>query len=255
MSELITEKMAELQTETTPSSCGLALAAEVTPSDGIVSAEATPNTPSRRLARRRASVGEAGVKRGSVGRESDVKAVAGFVAMTLRSEGRLELLAAGPRAVNRAVKAVCLARKYLDADAVDLVVDPEFLGCDEKPANNEAVLKIAARPAAEADRSGDVEFNVAGASKPGAVAGAVASALRRGEGVTAYAMGDQAVTRGLKACWKAGIFLADASRGPTVRFLVQPEFCAPAGDDTYSTKIAFRFVPPDEGAPTRAEAA
>ena len=59
---------------------------------------------------------------GQLAHASDVKAVAGYVANALRTDGVVELLAAGPPSVNRAVKAVCLARNYLEDDGVDLVV-------------------------------------------------------------------------------------------------------------------------------------
>lgn len=200
--------------------------------------------------RRNPSVGEDGVtKRGSVARESDVKAVAGYVANALRTDGVVELLAAGPPSVNRAVKAVCLARNYLEDDGVDLVVDPAFLGTEELPASNETVLTVRSVPRAhKADGDGGaaaapadqatVEFNVAGNSVPTAVAGAVAKAVRKGETVVAYAMGAQAVTRGFKAMWKAKTYLAEED----VQIFVRPEFCKPEPGDTYSTKIAFKCL-------------
>ena len=186
-------------------------------------------------------VGDDGVtKRGSVARESDVKSVAGYVAQALRSDGKVELLAAGPPSVNRAVKAVCLARNYLEADRMDLVVDPTFLGTEASPASNEAVIRIAAAPrdGAPADAPDAQEFNVASGSVPTAVAGAIAKAVRKGDGVVAFAMGAQAVTRGIKAVWKAKTYLAEEGVALTVR----PEFCKPEPDEAWSTKIAFKCL-------------
>ena len=188
-------------------------------------------------------VGDDGVtKRGSVARESDVKSVAGYVAQALRSDGKVELLAAGPPSVNRAVKAVCLARNYLEADRMDLVVDPTFLGTEASPASNEAVIRISAAPRdgapAAADAADAQEFNVASGSVPTAVAGAIAKAVRKGDGVVAFAMGAQAVTRGIKAVWKAKTYLAEEGVALTVR----PEFCKPEPDEAWSTKIAFKCL-------------
>ncbi|GAA5512255.1 stage V sporulation protein S [Deinococcus carri] len=56
--------------------------------------------------------------------------MAGAVAALLRSQGRVEVHAIGPAAVNQAVKALAIARGYLLGDGLDLTVQPAFLKLD-----------------------------------------------------------------------------------------------------------------------------
>lgn len=54
-------------------------------------------------------------------------AVAGAIAALLRQEGAVEVQAIGPHAVNQAVKALAIARAYLEADDLDLRATPGFV--------------------------------------------------------------------------------------------------------------------------------
>jgi stage V sporulation protein S len=54
-------------------------------------------------------------------------AVAGAVAALLRNDGRVELQAIGPQAVNQAVKALAIARGYILEDGLDLTSAPSFV--------------------------------------------------------------------------------------------------------------------------------
>ena len=58
---------------------------------------------------------------------SKPNAVAGAVAALLRTEGRVELQAIGPQAVNQAVKALAIARGYVRDEGIDLTVVPSFV--------------------------------------------------------------------------------------------------------------------------------
>ncbi|MEW6421636.1 MAG: stage V sporulation protein S [Deinococcota bacterium] len=62
--------------------------------------------------------------------KSRPNAVAGAVAALLRTQGRAEVHAIGPAAVNQAVKAFAIARGYLEGDELDLVVQPAFVKLD-----------------------------------------------------------------------------------------------------------------------------
>lgn len=53
-------------------------------------------------------------------------AVAGAIAGVVRERGHAEAQAIGARAVNQAVKAVAIARNYLDYDGVDVICVPMF---------------------------------------------------------------------------------------------------------------------------------
>jgi stage V sporulation protein S len=58
---------------------------------------------------------------------SRTSAVAGAIAGVIREHQRAEVQAIGSQAVNQAVKALALARRYLRRDALDIVVIPEFV--------------------------------------------------------------------------------------------------------------------------------
>jgi stage V sporulation protein S len=53
--------------------------------------------------------------------------VAGAIAALLRNEGEVEVQAIGPHAVNQAVKAIAIARSYIEADGIDLTTKPSFV--------------------------------------------------------------------------------------------------------------------------------
>lgn len=53
--------------------------------------------------------------------------VAGAVAALLRSQGEVEVQAIGPQAVNQAVKAIAIARSYIEPDGLDLTTQPSFV--------------------------------------------------------------------------------------------------------------------------------
>ncbi len=54
-------------------------------------------------------------------------AVAGAIAGCVRENGRAEVEAVGADAVNQAVKAVAVARGYLEQDAIDVICIPTFV--------------------------------------------------------------------------------------------------------------------------------
>ena len=53
-------------------------------------------------------------------------AVAGAVAGVMREHGYAEMQAIGASAVNQAVKAIAIARGYLEQDEIDLAIVPSF---------------------------------------------------------------------------------------------------------------------------------
>lgn len=57
---------------------------------------------------------------------SRTAAVAGAIAGVVRDRNRAEVQAIGAGAVNQAVKAVAIARGYLQEDGLDVVCIPEF---------------------------------------------------------------------------------------------------------------------------------
>lgn len=61
-----------------------------------------------------------------VSSDSRTSAVAGAIAGVVREHQRAEVQAIGAGAVNQAVKAVAIARGYLQEDGIDIVCLPEF---------------------------------------------------------------------------------------------------------------------------------
>ena len=53
-------------------------------------------------------------------------AVAGAIAGVMREDGYAEMQAIGASAINQAVKAVAIARGYLEQDSMDLAIVPSF---------------------------------------------------------------------------------------------------------------------------------
>ena len=53
--------------------------------------------------------------------------VAGAIAWVIRSFGRADVQAIGAGATNQAIKAVAIARDYLQPDGIDIVVVPTFI--------------------------------------------------------------------------------------------------------------------------------
>ena len=52
---------------------------------------------------------------------------AGAIAGVVRDHGRAEVRAIGAAAVNQAMKAAAIARRYLDLDGIDVICLPDFV--------------------------------------------------------------------------------------------------------------------------------
>ena len=61
---------------------------------------------------------------------SRTSAVAGAIAGVVREHRRAEVQAIGAGAVNQAIKAVAIARGYLQEDGLDVICIPEFTTVD-----------------------------------------------------------------------------------------------------------------------------
>lgn len=85
-----------------------------------------------------------------VSAQSRSTAVAGAIAGVMREQGYAEVQAIGASAVNQAVKAVAIARGYLEQDNMDLVIVPSFTEVDIEGNERTAVrLAIYKRPLAQ----------------------------------------------------------------------------------------------------------
>ena len=76
-------------------------------------------------------------------------AVAGAIAGVIREHGYAEIQAIGASAINQAIKAVTIARGYLEQDGMDLVIVPSFTEVDIEGNERTAVrLAVFKRPPA-----------------------------------------------------------------------------------------------------------
>ncbi len=83
-----------------------------------------------------------------VSAQSRSTAVAGAIAGVMREHGYAEVQAIGASAVNQAIKAVAIARGYLEQDDMDLAVVPSFTEVDIDGNERTAVrLSVFKRPA------------------------------------------------------------------------------------------------------------
>ncbi len=57
-------------------------------------------------------------------------AVAGAIAGVMRDHNHAEVQAIGASAVNQAIKAIAIARSYLESDGISIVCVPEFVEID-----------------------------------------------------------------------------------------------------------------------------
>jgi stage V sporulation protein S len=74
-----------------------------------------------------------------VSAQSRTSAVAGAIAGVMREDGAAEMQAIGPNAVNQAMKALAIARGYLEDDGIDLGVVPSLNDIDIDGAERTAV--------------------------------------------------------------------------------------------------------------------
>lgn len=86
-----------------------------------------------------------------VSAKSRSTAVAGAIAGVIREHRRAEVQAIGAGAVNQAIKAIAIARSYLQQDQLDLAAVPTFAEVDINGEERTAVrLYIESRPTNEA---------------------------------------------------------------------------------------------------------
>lgn len=86
-----------------------------------------------------------------VSAQSRSTSVAGAIAGVMREHGYAEMQAIGASAVNQAIKAIAIARGYLEQDNMDLAIVPSFTEVDIDGNERTAVrLAIYKRPLDEA---------------------------------------------------------------------------------------------------------
>ncbi len=95
-----------------------------------------------------------------VSAQSRSTAVAGAIAGVMREHGYAEMQAIGASAVNQAVKAIAIARGYLEQDSMDLAVIPSFTEVQIEGNERTAVrIAIFKRPEALLDPAATILAN------------------------------------------------------------------------------------------------
>ncbi len=177
----------------------------------------------------------AGRKVLSVAGSSLVKQVAGSIAHTSREGEAPVLSAVGPASVNQAVKAVAIARKYLETNRIDLRVevlraeagndikDLILLNLRIVPAQggaDAAASEVAADATEEELEDGEYQNLKSGQGRTSLLAGAIAKNVRESKRVRITAVGQNRVFRAVDAVVSARRFLAEDS----LDLEFQPEF-------------------------------
>ncbi len=89
-----------------------------------------------------------------VSAQSRSTAVAGAIAGVMREQGHAEMQAIGASAVNQAIKAITIARGYVEQDGFDLSVVPSFTEVDIEGNERTAVrFSVRKHDAAEGDHT------------------------------------------------------------------------------------------------------
>jgi len=127
---------------------------------------------------------------------SNPKTVAGAISHISRQGECPSMLATGASSINQAIKAVAIARGYLDENKIELTCYPDFRA--DKRTGLSLVLTKSIRRPSPPDK--DVQqLKVSKGSNPSNVAGAIANKLRDGQRVWVLAIGADSVTHAVKA--------------------------------------------------------
>ena len=141
---------------------------------------------------------------------SDAKRVAGSISHTSRIGACPTLLATGVASLNQAIKAIAIARNFLEDNKVDLSVKSEFRD-EERGAVSMLLTKSPLRkktaPAAAGGGGGggeekeveESELRVAQNSEPSMTAGSIAKKIRGGERVSIVSIGAGSVSATVRA--------------------------------------------------------
>lgn len=155
----------------------------------------------------------------SVAGASNVKSLAGSIAHTSRSALPPKLQSVGPTSLNQAIKAIAVARTFLEANDLDL--DVEVSRVADAEIRNLIQLKLikkARQPAASSSADDGqaataaattvVDLRCAAQTETVALAGAISNNVREGKQVRITAIGPLPVFRAVDAIIRARAFLA-----------------------------------------------
>lgn len=155
-----------------------------------------------------------GLKELKVSSQSNPKTVAGALAASSRHGPVPDLLATGMQSLNQAVKAIAIARTYLEDDGFDLFCHPQMR--DPNKSGVTFTFKKCRRPAG---RTGN-DMKVAGSSDIVKVAGAIAGQVRENERVSLLGIGGRSACQAILSICLAKKMLKDDN----ILISFKPEF-------------------------------
>jgi stage V sporulation protein S len=143
----------------------------------------------------------------SVAGGSNVKSLAGSIAHTSRGAPPPTLQAVGATSLNQAIKAVAVARTYLENDDIDLEVEVSRVPDDTIRNLLQLKLSKKSRSVFASKKDEPVDLRAAGTTETAALAGAIANNVREGHRVRVTCIGPVPVFRAVDAIVKARTFL------------------------------------------------
>jgi stage V sporulation protein S len=165
---------------------------------------------------------------------SNPKTVAGAISHTSRQGESPSMLATGASSINQAIKALAIARGFLEENKIDINAYPEI-----RPDNRNGIMFHLTKTTR---RTNPVEkdiqqMKVSKSSKPPSVAGAIANKLRDGQRVSILAIGADSVLHSVQAIAMGRKFLEQD--GLDISF--RPEFTKVQFDES-EERIAIKFT-------------
>lgn len=172
--------------------------------------------------------------------DSKPNSVAGAICNVVRESADGEppaVVATGPAAINQAMKAIAIARKYLleeDTGAIDLVVSPQFEE-DIRQSSRVCFVLSKIRPTTRIPSEDDLACK--DKTDPYKLAGAMAQRIRDGDKVACTTKGPVPVLIAVKAIAIANTYLADdgkeAKFSVSICDLENPEIRSESVQSTY----------------------
>jgi len=172
--------------------------------------------------------------------DSKPNSVAGAICNVVRESAGGEppaVVATGPAAINQAMKAIAIARKYLleeETGAIDLLVSPQFEE-DIRQSSRVCFVLSKTRPAARIPSEEDLACK--DKTDPYKLAGAIAQRVREGEKVACTTKGPVPVLIAVKAIGIANTYLEEDGKELTFAVsivdLENPEIRSDAVTSTY----------------------
>merc|ERR550517_2326604 len=171
-----------------------------------------PYISSRRNKNNRSHTNRANERMLHVSGQSPVKQVAGAIAWISREGECPKLLATLAPAINQAVKAVAIARKFMEEDKIDVTVYPMFTpGRRRQDESFTFQLQKTVNRVSVTD-DGTQELKVSKGSNPGTVAGAIAARVREGQRVILSSIGPKSVSKAICSIAIARQYLSEDGR-------------------------------------------